>query len=86
MGPTNGHVNGSPNSPDARQSTLPAVLLGTCTEPRFTPEQIKEFGTLLEVPFDPYVIEWRVTNTSKAGGHKRGQMIPYADQRAYTAA
>jgi hypothetical protein len=29
------------------------------------------------------VIEWRVTNTSK-GGSPRGQVMPYADQRAYT--
>jgi hypothetical protein len=39
---------------------------------------------LLEVPFDPRVIEWRVTNTSKGDGRLRGQVIPYADQRAYT--
>lgn len=39
---------------------------------------------LLEVPFDPIVIEWRVTNTSKGkiNGSLRGQVIPYADQRA----
>ena len=36
----------------------------------------------LEVPFDPRVIDWRVTNTSK-NGKPRGQVIPYADQRAY---
>ena len=36
----------------------------------------------LEVPFDSSVIEWRVTNTSK--DKKRGQIIPHADQRAYT--
>jgi hypothetical protein len=36
----------------------------------------------LEVPFDPSVIEWRVTNTTK--DKTRGQVIPYADQRAYT--
>jgi len=29
------------------------------------------------------VIEWRVTNTSKSGS-PRGQVMPYADQRAYT--
>ena len=29
------------------------------------------------------MIEWRVTNTSK-GGSPRGQVMPYADQRAYT--
>jgi hypothetical protein len=36
----------------------------------------------LEVPFDPSVVEWRVTNTAK--DKARGQIIPYADQRAYT--
>jgi hypothetical protein len=37
----------------------------------------------LEVPFDPLVIEWRVINTAK-DGKPRGQVIPYADARAYT--
>jgi hypothetical protein len=52
----------------------------------YTPAQITEFVNLLEVPFDPSVIEWRVTNTSKSkvNGSLRGQVIPYADQRAYT--
>ncbi|MBZ5529790.1 MAG: hypothetical protein LAO20_00025 [Acidobacteriia bacterium] len=34
------------------------------------------------MPFDPSVIEWRVTNSTK--DKRRGQVIPYADQRAYT--
>jgi hypothetical protein len=34
------------------------------------------------VPFDPRFIVWRVTNTSQ--DKSRGQVIPYADQRAYT--
>jgi len=51
---------------------------------QFSPEQVRHFVELLEVPFDPSVIEWRVTNTSKANGRWRGQVIPYADQRAYT--
>lgn len=85
MGPPNGHVNGSPNGPtDTGESALHDILLGASTVSRFTAEQIKEFVALLEIPFDPSVIEWRVTNTSKAQGHKRGQVIPYADQRAYT--
>jgi hypothetical protein len=45
--------------------------------------KIKELIANLEVPFHPSVIEWRVTNTSK-GGSPRGQIMPYADQRAYT--
>jgi hypothetical protein len=38
---------------------------------------------LLELPFDSSVIDWRVTNTTK-DSPPRGQVIPYADQRAYT--
>src|SRR5581483_9767794 len=37
----------------------------------------------LEVPFDPSQIEWRVMNTTKSQP-LRGQVVPYADQRAYT--
>ena len=36
----------------------------------------------LLVPFHPNDISWRVTNKSRDG--KRGCVIPYADQRAYT--
>jgi hypothetical protein len=47
-----------------------------------TPEEIKRLIRELEVPFEPATIEWRVTNTSR--DKSRGQVIPYADQRAYT--
>ena len=36
----------------------------------------------LLTPFHPNDISWRVTNKSRDG--KRGCVIPYADQRAYT--
>jgi hypothetical protein len=36
----------------------------------------------LEVPFPPHQVRWRVTNTTN--DKKRGQIIPYADPRAYT--
>ncbi len=38
----------------------------------------------LEMPFDPSVIEWRVANTTKGAAKPRGQVVPYANQRAYT--
>ncbi|MGB8886928.1 MAG: Rad52/Rad22 family DNA repair protein [Candidatus Korobacteraceae bacterium] len=38
--------------------------------------------TELEVPFSPDQVRWRVTNTSN--DKKRGQVVPYADPRAYT--
>jgi hypothetical protein len=85
MSPTNGHANdpanGSTNAvqqfaPPANDTNIPIVL--TPTVPK-----IRELIASLEVPFHPSVIEWRVTNTSK-GGPPRGQVMPYADQRAYT--
>src|SRR5437660_1935949 len=50
----------------------------------FPAERIKELVAALEVPFDPTQIEWRVTNTTKNQQPLRGQVVPYADQRAYT--
>src|ERR1017187_10020945 len=35
----------------------------------------------LEVPFSPDQVRWRVTNTTN--DKKRGQVVPYADSRAY---
>jgi hypothetical protein len=83
MSPPNGHANGSSGSSD-QHSTAPILSLNTSSATQYTATQIKEFVALLEVPFDPGVIEWRVTNTSKGNGPSRGQVIPYADQRAYT--
>lgn len=47
-------------------------------------EQVKELVAALEVPFDSSQIEWRVMNTTKNQQPMRGQVVPYADQRAYT--
>ncbi|HYU44654.1 MAG TPA: Rad52/Rad22 family DNA repair protein [Terriglobales bacterium] len=47
-------------------------------------ERVKELVAALEVPFDPSQIEWRVMNTTKDQQPARGQVVPYADQRAYT--
>jgi hypothetical protein len=47
-------------------------------------ERVKELVAALEVPFDPWQIEWRVMNTTKGPQAARGQVVPYADQRAYT--
>jgi hypothetical protein len=49
---------------------------------RFPAERVKQLVAALEVPFDPSQIEWRVTNINP--NKTRGQVIPYADQRAYT--
>jgi hypothetical protein len=47
-------------------------------------ERIKELVAALEVPFDQSQIDWRVMNTTKGQQPARGQVVPYADQRAYT--
>ena len=83
MSPPNGHANGSPGIQD-QHSIAPVLSPGWNSATHYTAEQVKEFVSFLEVPFEPGLIEWRVTNTSKGNGPARGQVIPYADQRAYT--
>lgn len=79
-------TNGSSSPP-------PAVAMngqphGVSAATGFTPERVQELVAALEDPFDPGEIKWRVTNTCKVGGPKgprdRGQMLAYADPRAYT--
>ena len=43
---------------------------------------VKQILRELEVPFSPDQVQWRVTVT--ANNRKRGQIVPYADPRAYT--
>ena len=85
MSPTNGHANDAANSPTnaVQQIAPPASDISIPTALASNAGKIKELIANLEVPFHPSVIEWRVTNTSK-GGSPRGQVMPYADQRAYT--
>jgi hypothetical protein len=85
MSPANGHANNSANIPSTavQQFAPPASDINIPTALTLTATRIKELIANLEVPFHPSVIEWRVTNTSK-GGSPRGQVMPYADQRAYT--
>jgi hypothetical protein len=49
---------------------------------------MEELVAALEEPFDPTEIKWRVTNTTQVGSRNgprfRGQMLAYADPRAYT--
>jgi hypothetical protein len=80
MSDPNGHAEANDSSVS---NPLTAALNLPSTSP-FTPEKVKEFVAALEVPFDPSQIEWRVMNTTKNGQPMRGQVVPYADQRAYT--
>ena len=85
MSPANGHANDSANIPTTAVQQFAPPASDTNIPTALTPNaaKIKELIANLEVPFHPSVIEWRVTNTSK-GGSPRGQVMPYADQRAYT--
>ena len=79
MSAANGHAheNGGP-------MTGPPTALEVPTTPPHSAERVAELVAALEVPFDPAQIEWRVTNTTQNQQPVRGQVIPYADQRAYT--
>ena len=49
---------------------------------KYTDEEVRQFVAAIENPFDPGEIKWRVTNTTS--DRRRGQVIAYADPRAYT--
>src|ERR1041384_5815606 len=76
MSGANGHAQ------NATEPILPPAMIATAGS-RFSGGQIKELVAALGVPFDPSQIEWRVMNTTKSQP-LRGQVVPYADQRAYT--
>lgn len=82
MSPPNGKSNGSATNHEPMLAN-PAIIAAANSHWDFTPEEVKTLVSKLEVPFEPSVINWRVTNTSK-NGKLRGMVIPYADQRAYT--
>ena len=76
----NGHAGSSSPPQVSVDSALASQHLGSPS--RLSDDRIRQIIGDLEVPFDPPVIEWRVTNTAK--DKRRGQVIPYGDQRAYT--
>jgi len=79
-GGANGRADAHPNVTDGR--ALGIASLETQSASRFGAQQVKELVAELEIPFEPSAIEWRVTNTAQ--GQSRGQVVPYADPRAYT--
>lgn len=76
--------NGHAQDTGVSTSVALPVVSPIATPAQFSPEKVKEFVAALEVPFDPSQIEWRVMNTTKNGQPLRGQVVPYANQRAYT--
>ena len=66
---------------DAAHAELASSQLGTPSR-KFTADQLAQIVTALEEPFEPREIKWRVTNTT--ADRRRGQVVGYADARAYT--
>jgi hypothetical protein len=79
MSGPNGHAKVSDSSVSSPLPSFNTLALNPLTA-----EKVREFVAALEVPFDTSQIEWRVMNTTKNGQPMRGQVVPYADQRAYT--
>src|SRR5438046_1047205 len=77
------HVNGHAQKDPTPASGAPPAMLAPGV-PQVPAERLKEIVAALEVPFDRSQIEWRVMNTTKGQQPARGQVVPYADQRAYT--
>jgi hypothetical protein len=65
--------------PDGTYNTLST---NSAMAPLFSVEKIEELVAELEVPFNPSLIEWKVTSTDQE--RSRGLLMPYADPRAYT--
>ncbi len=78
-------MNGTPDVPVI---PINGQWSGDGVAPTFGPERIQAFLAAIEEPFDVSEIKWRVTNTTQVGGRSgpryRGQMLAYADPRAYT--
>ena len=84
------YVNGTAGTQDDSAPPLATApgMDGMVAHRGFTPARIEEIRIQLLDPFDPAEIKWRVTATSsqqsRNGPVKRGQLVAYADQRAYT--
>jgi hypothetical protein len=82
MNAPNGHAGTAAAANGAEADRVSNVLQTFDPSHRFGAADINRYAAELEIPFDPRVIEWRVTNSNR--DKNRGQVIPYADQRAYT--
>ena len=82
--------NGANGAHESPQSAALAMITANdnILNLKMSPERLQKIRELLNEPFDPGEIKWRVTATSthqgKHGPQKRGQLVAYADQRAYT--
>jgi len=63
-------------------ATVSAAVVSPAGHTNYTDEEVRQLVAAIEEPFDPREIKWRVTNTT--ADKRRGQMLAYADPRAYT--
>ena len=83
------YVNGANRHETSPPLAMPTGVAGDYRQTTSVPpERLQKIRELLSEPFDSGEIKWRVTATStlqtKRGPQKRGQLVAYADQRAYT--
>src|SRR5881394_3687380 len=86
------HVNGANGAASHDLPQIPAVVAIADRDNhqvgRISVARLQTIRGRLSEPFDPSEIRWRVTATStrqgKQASQKRGQLVAYADQRAYT--
>lgn len=82
------YVNGAAQREATNSAAMTTQTTTAAHGEQFSLERRKDIKMSLEVPFDPSEIKWRVTATStqqsQRGPQKRGQVVAYADQRAYT--
>ncbi len=83
--------NGANGAAHEEPPAMPITMVAAGDQNQFapmSPERFEKIRGRLTEPFDPSEIKWRVTATStrqgKHGPQKRGQLVAYADQRAYT--
>jgi hypothetical protein len=85
------HGNGANGAAHEPPACIPITMVPTDDHNppgSISSERFEKIRDRLNEPFDPIEIKWRVTATStrqaKHGPQKRGQLVAYADQRAYT--
>ena len=82
------YLNGATTHETAASPTVVVPNNDQIQDNRLSPERIQHIREQLAEPFDPGEIKWRVTATStqqgRRGPQRRGQLVAYADQRAYT--
>ncbi len=85
MAATNGQAKDRLSEIESTQASAPLVKPAVPkTAVCRTTAKMRRAVAELEVPFDPALIEWRIMKFEREVGKRKGLLMPYADQRAYT--